>query len=88
MENIKVNTCPHCGSTLLKWQPPMEANWGEQTQLVCFNDDCSYYVNGWKHMLEKYQQNASYRYRLNPKTGVSGPLPVWSASAHRNKIVE
>jgi len=88
MENNKVHTCPHCGSKLLKWQPPIEANWGEQPQLVCFNDECPYYINGWKYMLKKYQQHVSYRYRLNPATGIAGPLPVWSAAAHKDRIVE
>ena len=81
-------TCPHCGSELLKWQPPLESSWGVDPQFVCFNDECEYYVNGWKHMLEKFQQHASYRYKLNPATGVGGPLPAWSSTAHRDMIVE
>lgn len=81
-------TCPHCGSRLLKWLPPPESSWGTTMQYVCFNDECSYYVRGWDHMMNKFQVKASYRYRLDSETGATGPLPVWSDDAVRNRIVE
>ena len=80
--------CPHCGSRLKHWRVPPDATWNEEFFLVCFNDDCSYYKSGWEWMKTQYNQNASYRYYLNPATGFSSMIPVWSASATREMIVE
>jgi len=87
MENTPP-TCPYCGSALQKWQPPLESNWGIGYQYICFNDECDYYVRGWKHLLEKFQQHASYRYRFDPISQTGGPLPVWSADAHKDRILK
>jgi hypothetical protein len=84
----KITTCPHCGKTLTKWVPSIENSWGPQYQLVCFNDECPYYVKGWDWMRTRFQQNVSYRYRYNPETGETGPLPVWSEMALRGGIIE
>jgi len=80
--------CPHCGNLLNKWATPAESSWGEGFQCACFNDECSYYVRGWKWMKEKYNVNASYRYRCDPKTGETGPLPVWSEDALKAQVVD
>jgi hypothetical protein len=87
MENNE-EICPHCGIKMLKWAPPMDSSWGPGTQLVCFNDECPYYVKGWEWMRENYEQHASYRYRYNPQNKEGGPLPVWSANALRSGIVD
>ncbi|MFH1861309.1 MAG: ogr/Delta-like zinc finger family protein [bacterium] len=79
--------CPHCGARLLKWLPPPNTSWGGSIQYACFNDDCPYYMRGWEHMMNKYQMKASYRFRLDPVTGETGPLAVWSKTAARNCIV-
>ena len=81
-------TCPHCGSVLKKWLVPDGASWNEEFFFVCFNDDCSYYQQGWEWMKEQYNQVASYRYTLNPVTGASSMIPVWSDTATREMIVE
>ena len=81
-------TCRHCGSDLKKWRVPPDASWSEDFFLVCFNDGCSYYKAGWEWMMEQYSQHASYRHMINPTTGASSPLPVWSDSATREMIVE
>ena len=81
-------TCSHCGSRLKKWHVPEGATWSEEFFFVCFNDDCSYYKKGWDWMKEQYNQVASYRYMINPVTGGSSPLPVWSPSAMRDMIAD
>ena len=80
--------CPHCGSRLRKWRVPDEATWEEEFFFVCFSDECPYFRGGWEWIKEKYQHRASYRYALNPTTGASLPLPVWSESAIRELIVD
>ncbi len=80
--------CPHCGSRLQKWRVPDGANWVEEFFYVCFNDECSYYQEGWDWMRSQFNQAASYRYMVNPTSGSASPLPVWSASAMRELIVE
>ena len=80
--------CPHCGSKLKKWRVPVEASWSEDFFFVCFNDDCPYYRKGWEWMKEQYKQNASYRFTINPTTGASTMIPVWSDAATREMIVE
>ena len=81
-------TCPHCGSRLKKWLVPVESSWSEEFFFVCFNDECSYYKKGWEWMKEQYSQTASFRFMVNPTTGVSSMIPVWSDSATREMIVE
>jgi hypothetical protein len=73
---------------LLRWRVPDGATWGEEFFLVCFNDECTYYTEGWVWMKSQYNQNASYRYGLNPTTGACLPIPVWSASATREMIMD
>jgi len=80
--------CPHCGVRMKRWRCPEMTTWETEWMYVCFNDDCSYFKRGWDWMLEKYDHRASYRHRCDPTTGESGPLPVWSPNAMRDKIIE
>jgi hypothetical protein len=89
MENKKdPEKCPYCGQKMKKWVASPESSWGPRPQLVCFNDECPYYVKGWEWMKTQFQQNVSYRYRYNPETGESGPLPVFSPDALKSGIIE
>ena len=71
-----------------RWRPPDGTSWGDALQRVCFNDDCPYYAEGWAWMEAHYRVHASYRHRQDTVTGQSGPLPVWSPSALRDRIVK
>ena len=87
MVKEKVTICPHCGKKLQRWANPELGSWGGGSQLVCFNDECPYYVRGWRWMDERFAVSASYRFRCDPETGETGPLPVWSKDALRESIV-
>jgi hypothetical protein len=39
-------------------------------------------------MMERQAVSASYRHMLDPDTGWTGPIPVWSAKALRDGIIE
>ena len=86
--NEELEKCPHCGVKMLKWLPPIDAGWGTHAHFVCFNDECPYYIRGWVWMKEQYERKVSYRHRLDPETGDSAPLPVWSPTAMKDRIVE
>lgn len=79
--------CPHCNKQMLKWRVPVYSTWSSEFFYVCFNDDCPYFKKGWDVIQGSVNATASYRYRIDPETGHKGPLPVWSASALRDGII-
>jgi len=87
MGRIKPPACPHCGRCMEKWRIPVDSSWPYEYFYVCFNDDCPYYVEGWHHLWKEQHTHASYRCRLDPDSGKSAPLPVWSADALKSGIM-
>lgn len=80
--------CPHCGARLQAFELPDDTGWDADVQFACFNDDCSYYREGWSWMWDNYRIKASYRYRVvTPEKGTTSPLGVWSETALRDRIV-
>jgi len=82
-----LRNCPHCKQRMSKWYTPQDLSWGTPYQYVCFNDECGYYVRGWAWIRDSYNKEASYRHRYNPFSGESGPVPVWSETALRARIM-
>ncbi len=80
--------CKHCGAPMKKMTPPQLAPFGSSYFWVCFNDDCGYYERGWEWMLTNFNVRSSYRYKYDPFTGESGPLPVWSSDALKKNILD
>jgi hypothetical protein len=85
--NRESPVCPHCGESMLRWQPPADSAWTSAFMYVCFSDECPYFVRGWRWMKERFDVVASYRFRIDPETSKSGPLPVWSPHALRDSVL-
>jgi len=88
MSQRETPKCPHCDGEMKKWEVPLNSTWTSLWQWICFNDECPYFIRGWDWMMESQSVKASYRYRMDPESGSSGPLPVWSYDAHKDKIIE
>ena len=86
MEADHQDVCPHCGLEMVRWENPPLSTWTGDFQYVCFNDECPYFVRGWEWMRQSLNVNASYRFRLDPETGETGALAVWSKDALKGAI--
>jgi predicted RNA-binding Zn-ribbon protein involved in translation (DUF1610 family) len=89
----KKTVCPHCGQKMNKWSTPTfnfadGLGWCTPFLYVCFNDECTFYVNSWKHMYEIYGQEMGYRHMLHPDSGESSSLPVGSKYAMKGDIID
>ena len=80
--------CPHCGEELAPFEVPENGGWEVPFHVACFNDECPYYTRGWHWMEERYGVKASYRYRVDPATGVASPIGVWSPTALKARILD
>jgi hypothetical protein len=85
--------CPHCGAEMTIWEvPPFSFSdglgWGTPYLFICFNDECSLYVQGWENMEENYSQCASYRCMNYPGTKQFECIPVFSPVGGTGQIVD
>ena len=85
---MEVPVCKYCGQPMSRWKTPPMTNWEAEWFWVCFNDECTYFQQGWEWMMSRFHVSSSYRYRIDPGTGEDGPLPVWSGQALRSGIIE
>lgn len=90
MSSPKVNlTCPHCNAMLKAFRMPDGAGWDEKVQWACFNNECSYFKEGWEWMMEKYSAKSSYRYRVaDPDKPTGTPLAVNNETMLLDLIIE
>jgi hypothetical protein len=80
--------CPHCGGKLSKWQVPDSPfnEWPSEFQYICFNDSCTYFVEGWT-TLASQGAFGSYRFMYDPPTEGCHPVAVLTPDALRDGIV-
>jgi SAM-dependent methyltransferase len=83
--------CPYCRERLKKWavpDNPFVQTWDNEFMYICFNDQCAYYIRGWEHMSSEGNMGTSYRLMYNPEKDRCMPIPVPSARALREGIIE
>lgn len=82
--------CPHCDEKLSKWEVPQHpfTEWDNEYMYICFNDRCSYYMDGWNTMAGQGTHGISYRFMYNPKNGSTMPIPVTSPRALKSGIMK
>ncbi|MBF0143576.1 MAG: hypothetical protein HQL57_05860 [Magnetococcales bacterium] len=90
---VEGKNCPHCGEAMKKWAAPGfnhsdGLGFGVPYMYVCFNDDCSLFVNGWNTMYDNYGRIGSMRQFFNSFDGDEGALPVAHRDAMRGDIME
>lgn len=93
MVNDKRPVCPHCHQEMNIWEcPPMTFSdglgWGSPYLYVCFNDDCPFYLDGWKHIYETYATMASYRCICDPMSKNMDCMPVYSRDGGKGYIID
>ena len=92
-EDKETPRCPHCGEPMKKWQTPQmpfggSTTWTTEFLYVCFNDECTYFVNGWDWMWNRDHRYVSYRHMMDPASGETNPIPVSSYESLRDGIIE
>ena len=85
--------CPHCGHKLNKWSTPTfnfadGLGWCSTFLYICFNDECTFFKNSWKHMSDTYGQEMGYRFMLHPDSGEASSLPCGSKYAMKGDIID
>jgi len=81
--------CPYCDAELKKWKVPQNIfiEWPNEYFYICFNDECSYFIGGWKAM-EKLGRPCTYRLMYDPLTDRCEPLLVMNNNMLKDGIIE
>jgi len=82
--------CPHCGSRLRRWAVPQTpfTEWDAEHMYVCFDDRCPFYLRGWSAMHRQGNFGISHRFMYDPDRQVCTSVPVPSATALKDGIVD
>lgn len=85
--------CPYCGKEMSLWEVPHihvgdGLGWGTPYLFVCFNDECSMYVEGWKSIKEHYGHHASYRCMCYPGTTQFECMTVFGTQGGKGQIID
>jgi len=85
--------CRYCSQEMSLWEvPPFTFSdglgWGTPYLYICFNDECSLYVQEWDNIQENYAHHASCRCLCFPGTQNYECLPVFSSMGARGQIID
>lgn len=85
--------CPHCEQKLsLCEAPPIHIGdglgWGSDVLLICLNDACSVFINGWDKIEAQYGHHASYRYMELPDSKEKNYMMVGNSDAFKACVVD
>jgi hypothetical protein len=89
----EVHSCPHCQQQLTCCDaPPFHIGdglgWGSEVLFICLNDECSLFVEGWKHIEEQFGHVSSYRYMILPGEAIGSPMMVASKDAFKGCVAD
>ena len=86
----ETSECPHCGSQLRRWAVPQTpfTEWDSEEMLVCFDDLCPFYRRGWGALHGQGNFGFSHRFMFDPDRNVCLSVPVPSARALRDGILD
>ncbi len=85
--------CPHCSQEMTLWEVPQITfgdglGWGTPYLYVCFNDNCPSYRQGWDHIQETMEYEASYRCIQEPGKDNFEYMPVFSAEGAKGQKID
>ncbi len=85
--------CPYCDTILSCCStPPMHVGdglgWGTDTFFICLNDECSLFVDGWKHVEDQYGKVGSFRHMMLPGEKKGTPMMVGSGIAFTGSVID
>lgn len=85
--------CPHCKQKLFCCEaPPIHVGdglgWGSDILLICLNDLCPVFVNGWESIEQQYGHHSSYRYMELPNSPEKNYMMVGNSDAFKACVID
>jgi hypothetical protein len=81
------HNCKYCGNKMSKVAMPFDSDWNVEYLMICMNDECGYYKDGWNWMWNNYHVHVSYRFYINTFHNTDGPFPVSKPDDYKSFIV-